>query len=117
MFSTDVEVTMRLKNLILLTILVFIAAALASCTPGTGGEPPVATGTTAPPAETTEPTVEPTAAPTATTEPTTEPAETAEPATPTPEGDTSVLAGTAWTLVSFGPAGAEEPVVPGSEVT
>ena len=108
---------MRLKNLILMTILVFTAVALASCTPGTGGEPPAATGTTAPPAETTEPTVEPTAAPTATTEPTTEPAETAEPATPTPEGDTSVLAGTAWTLVSFGPAGAEEPVVPGSEVT
>ena len=106
---------MRLKNLILLTILVFIAAALASCTPGTGGEPPAATGTTAPPAETTEPTVEPTAAPTATTEPTTEPAETAEPATPTLKAIRACCRhcldpGLLW------PGSAEEPVVPGSEV-
>lgn len=101
---------MRLRNLILLTILVLAAAALASCTPGAEGEPPAAaTSTTAPPVE---PTTEPTSAPTATTEPAPAPTETIPPA-----GDTSVLAGTAWDLVSFGPAGAEEPAVPGSEVT
>lgn len=99
---------MRLRYLFHLTIIVLAAVVVAACTPDAEGETPAAGATsTAPPTRTAQPT----SAPSATPEPTVEPAETPAP------GDTSELVGGEWLLVSMGPAGAQEPVVAGSEVT
>lgn len=101
---------MRLRNVVLLTVLVLAAVVIAGCTPGVEGETPAAgaTSTAAPPTETADTPVPPSATP--------EPAgATPSPTAPAEEPD--ALAGSEWLLVSFGPVGAEEPVVAGSEIT